>query len=398
MSKPARIGMIAYTFFASDPRVRRHVHNLLSVGYEVDLLVLPEPDGSEEPAREGLRVFTLGGRSYKSQGKGRIIFEYLRFAFACGRKLLDQQWRGAAYRMVHVNNMPNFLVIAALPLRLAGVPLLLDIHDVMPEIYRERFGVEAGHWMIRALGVEERFSMSLASFVISTEHTKLDRLVRNGLRPSKGEVTLNLPDSSLFPEPELPPAPASRAGTFRLVYHGTLARRLGVDVAIEAVARLKNRIDDFRLEVIGNGEHRDELVALSERLGVARLVRFSDGFVPVADIPRLIAGADLGIIPSRNVPATAYMLPTKLLEYVRMGIPSITVATPTIMHYFTESQVKLFPSEDAGALADLVEELYHDPGKRLAMARSAREFTERFNFESERDRYLEIVAGLIKSG
>lgn len=388
--------MVGYTFYSSDPRVRRHVSNLAGDGYEIDVITLREAGKTETGLEGRVSHYHAGFRDYAKQGKLDYAAGYLAFTAACSRILMRNNLAGGRYSLVHVNNMPNFLLVSALPLKALGVPVLLDVHDTMPEIFQEKFGVGPSHRFIRLLLAEERVCMRLADFVITTEHTKRDRLAENGLSTEKSDVVLNLPDPAIFPCPDIEKlTPKSRSETFRLVYHGTLARRLGVDVAIRAVGILKDRIPEIRFDVIGDGEQRPELVRLVRELGLEGRVRLSDGFVPVERLPSLLEGADLAVIPSRQSIATKLMLPTKLLEYARLGIPCAAVPTPTIRRYFSEGMARFFNPDDPAALASTIFDLHGNPADLAAIARKAREFYSIYSFEAERDRYLAIVRRLI---
>ncbi|GMU90984.1 MAG: hypothetical protein AMXMBFR4_00420 [Candidatus Hydrogenedentota bacterium] len=391
-----RIAMVGYTFYASDERLKRHVANLLDAGYAVDVVTLIDPRGARETDEEHVSFFLPMARHFERQGKVRMFLEYARFTVLAGLILLRNHLFRNSYALIHINNMPNFILFGALPLRLLGVPVLLDVHDTMPEIYQNKAGVPERHWMIRALFVEERVCMKLASFVITTEHTKWERLLENGLRKEKSAVTLNLADPSLFPRFDIPDGPVPAKPHFRLVYHGTLTHRLGMDIAIRAVALARSRIPHIRLEITGDGEQRPELLALTQELGIQDAVHFSDGFVPTEELTELLKGADLAVVPSRNNIATSLMLPVKLLEYVQLGIPVVTVATPTITRYFTEGMVHFVPPENPEALADKIVYLYERPELRLETARKARTFFERHNFETERDTYRAVVRRLLK--
>lgn len=394
VNRGKRIAMVAYTIFRSDARVRRHVTALRRQGYSVDVYALIGPDGVRDADEEGLAFHLPQRRVPKTAGKFGILLDYVKFALACSFLLLRDHLRGERFGLVHVNNMPNFLIMAAVPLRLMGVPVLLDIHDTMPEIYQDKFGVGPDHWIIRALFVEERWSMKLAHYVLTTEHTKWERLLENGLETRKSRVTLNLPDSGVFPDGGLRPAAVEEGAEFRLVYHGTLAHRLGLDLAIEAMELLRDRIPTARLNIIGDGEHREELVRLATERGLLDRITFSDGFVPMEELPGMLAGSHLAVIPSRKRIGTRLMLPTKLLEYVRIGIPAVTVATHTITRYFDESMVRFAESENSADLADRIQELHDHPEELERLAVEARKFYETYNFETERESYLAVVAAL----
>ena len=180
---------------------------------------------------------------------------------------------------------------------------------------------------------------------------------------------MNLPDETIFAERDPPrKQPGDR---FVIVYHGTLARRLGLDVAVRAVAELRKSIPCLELRIIGAGEERQRLVELTSELRLGDVVRFSDGYVPVTQIPAMIKDADIGVIPLRISSGTDIMLPTKLLEYVSMGIPCVVPRTGTICRYFDDDMVEFFEAENVGALASAIRRLYDDPVRRESLAREA---------------------------
>jgi glycosyltransferase involved in cell wall biosynthesis len=301
------------------------------------------------------------------------------------------------YRLIHISNMPDFLVLAAWLPRLLGRPVIHDVHDLMPEIYMEKFGSTGGHWLVRLLEKQERCAGKFASVVLTVEERLADILAARGIRRNKIHVLMNLPDDGLF-------APRSSATVARpdvpfvLVYHGTLARRLGLDIAIHAVAKLKGTIPGLELRIIGAGEERTDLIAVSEQLGVSDVVTFSDGFVPVEHIPDMIADAAVGLVPLRRCSGTDIMLPTKLLEYVGMGIPCVVPRTGTIARYFDEGMVQFFEAESIDSLADAVLALYHDPARRVQLAREATErFAKRYRWSEHKKIYLDLVDRLLEN-
>lgn len=389
--KRHRIAMVGYTTFQTDPRLMRHVGKLVKSGFDVDVVTLASSEFGRESDTEHIRFFLPMTRRYERQSRSNIIIDYCYFTFFVMIILVRNHLFDTRYALVHINNMPNFLILAAMPLKLMRVPIVLDIHDTMPEIFQIKSNVQSCQWLVRLLVLEERICMRLADFVITTEHPKWLRLQRNGLKPEKSEVVLNLPDPSIFPELPLPDAPSHDTGKFRLVYHGTMAWRLGLDIAIQAVAILGDTIPGLCFDIVGEGEAKEELMALTRSLALQDRVHFSESSVAVGALTEILRGADLGVIPSRDNVATQLMLPTKLLEYVRLGIPCVTVPTLSIQFYFSEPQIHLVPSEDPGALAQKIQYLYENPLVRLNTAREARKFSQTYHFETEMERYLSIV-------
>ncbi len=394
-SRP-RVALVGYTFYPSDGRLHMYVDYLVSAGYDVDVVVLENPKAAPPKDEEHVRFFLPRKRYFERQGKVQYLTDYVMFTFAVCALLLKRHFGESRYAGVHVNNMPNFLLFGALPLRLLGVRILLDLHDTMPEIYKVRGGLDSSHWLIRCLFIEEWACMKLADYVITSEHTKLDRLHTNGLRPAKSSVILNLANPALFPEFPLASEASAPNHPFRIVYHGTLTWRLGVDTVIRAIALAREKVPGIRYEITGDGEQRAELVALVKELNLESTVIFSEGFIPVEALAERLRGADLGVLASRLNPATDLMLPVKLLEYIRLGIPCIAAPTKTIRRYFTEDAVRFAAPDDPQALADVIVELASNPAARLGMARAARKFYDRYNFETQRKTYLDIVNALAK--
>lgn len=391
----ARILMVAYTNYRRDPRVRREAEALIETGHSVVFLASRQPG---EPVRErlaGVDVIKLPGLKNSKTSALVYILDYLMFVLMVA---MHTTLRPLRYNLIHVNNMPDFLVFGALLPRLLGKPLIHDVHDLMPELYLEKFQAGEGHWMIRALKLQERLSGGFASAVLTVESRLKDILAERGIRRKKIHVLMNLPDDRIFSRRADTALNKPVGSSFVLVYHGTLARRLGLDIAIEAAAKVRDAIPLLELRIIGAGEERANLIDLRDRLGLKDVVTFSDGFVPVDRIPSMISDADVGLVPLRMSSGTDIMLPTKLLEYVSVGIPCIVPRTGTIGRYFDADMVQYFEAEDVDSLARAIVELHRDPARRQDLARQATErFGRTYTWSEHKKVYTSLVARLLES-
>jgi glycosyltransferase involved in cell wall biosynthesis len=386
----SRVAMVAYTHYVSDPRVRREAEALAARGDEVEFFCLRRTGESPRQELAGVRIRRLPVRRYRGGNSAFYIASYFHFFFVALFAISLAHLR-RPFDLVHSNNMPDFMAFTGLLPRLCGRPLIHDIHDTMPEIYQGKFGVDSQHPLIRLLKLQERLAGRLATRVLTSEHTKREALIEHGLPSAKIEVLLNLPDPAIFPLVTAAENDDRAGDEFRLVFHGTLAERLGVDIAMHAVALIGDRIPRLRLDVIGDGDHRPALLALRDELGLGEQVRFSDGFVPVESLPEMLSGAQLAVVPTRVEISTRYMLATKLVEYAMLGIPAVVAPTHTIRYYFNEDQVAYFPPEDPEALAEMILELYRDPARRLALAERAADFFEEYHWDRHKLVYTELV-------
>ena len=394
-AEPATIFMAAYTNYRRDPRVRREAEALAGEGYRVVFLASRQPGEPKREAIDGVQVFKSQSLMNRRTSMASYLLNYAWFFLALMGHLIAHPLR---YRLIHINNMPDFLVFAAWLPRLLGTPVIHDVHDLMPELYQEKFRSGERHWIVGALKFQERWAGCFATAVLTVEERLKDILSRRGVPAGKIHVLMNLPDDRIFRPRSAPPTKTAH-GSFVLVYHGTLARRLGLDLAIQAVAKAKTEVPGIELRIIGAGEERAALLALRDALGLGEAVTFSDGFVPVQSVPGLIADADAGIVPLRISSGTDIMLPTKLLEYVTMGIPCITPKTGTIARYFDHSMVQFFEAESVDSLASAIISLAQNPQRRAALAsESSRRFAAIYSWSRHKSLYIDLVRRLTRSG
>lgn len=388
----ARTLMIAYTSYAHDARVRRHAEALALRGDQVDVICL---GGLPANGTKSVNVIGIPVARYRGSNRMRYVSSYSRF-FAGAAVLAARRARAQRYNVVIVCTMPDAAVFCAIGPKLFGAKVILDVHDTMPELYRDKFpGAWHGAIGARLLMIEERASALLADRVIAVHQLHRQRLEAAGIPSRKIHVVVNSPDPAIFNRRALGDHPMDRPeDAFTVVCHGYIARRLGLDVALEAVARLRRRIPRLRLRIAGAGDYLPSLRALAHALGLEGRVEFV-GRVPLDELPAVLRGAAVGLVPNRASSATHLMLPVKLLEYATLGIPVIAARLRTIEYYFGPEAVRFFAPDDARDLAAVIEELYANPQQRIRLARAARGVAERLTWQGQRGRLYEAVDSLL---
>ena len=109
------------------------------------------------------------------------------------------------------------------------------------------------------------------------------------------------------------------------------------------------------------------------------------------ELPGLLAGADLALVPSLPEPYLHYSLSTKLLEAVAMGVPVIASDLATFRSHFSEEAIRYVPGGDAIALAAAIREMAADPDRAARQAAQARRQAEPYAWPIQAGRYLEVV-------
>jgi glycosyltransferase involved in cell wall biosynthesis len=374
-----------------DPRVEREARALTARGFAVDVICAGEAGEPRRDHLDGITVYRIPVRRRRGMGLAAQLVEYLTFAAwaTAMTALLDGRRR---YDSIQVHNVPDFLVFSAVVPKLRGVPVILDLHDLMPEFFAARFGGRVDSFPVRLVRWQEWASAAFADQVLTVTDLWRDELVLRGLPAGKVDVIMNLPDPEVFVP--RPPVIRQDPDPVVLVYHGTLTHRYGIDTLLHAVALLRNRLR-IRLILHGRGEFAAEAETLIAQLGIVEEVDMSVGVLPMAALPELIGQADIGVIPYRRDVFTDGILPTKLLEYTALGIPSVVARSRAVETYFSAEMVRFVEPDAPAQLAGAIEELARDAELRRSLATRAQAFTDRYRWPDQAQRYADLVERLI---
>src|SRR5882762_758140 len=130
--------MVGYTYYESDPRVIREAEAAVDGGFDVDFLALRKAGTPPTEMIHGVRLIRLNQGKYRGHGRLRYFMEYLTFFLRCFVGITSLFFK-RRYRVIHINNMPDFLVFTTILPRLFGTTIVLDIHDPMPNTFASKF-------------------------------------------------------------------------------------------------------------------------------------------------------------------------------------------------------------------------------------------------------------------
>ncbi len=387
--RPNRHCMVVHAYYPlGETRVQREAMALIEHGIAVSVVCLRDTGEARREVIDGVDIHRLPVKRHRGRGFAAQLAEYLAF-FALAAVALTAMHLRRRFATIQVHNLPDFLVFAALVPRLMGTPVILDLHDLMPEFFAARTGTSTDTWLVRAVRWQERLACAFATHVITVTDGWRQTLVERGVAAGKVSVVMNVADSQVFRK--LPDTHDSDGGRFELLYHGTFTHRYGVDLIVTAAGLLKHELPDLHVSLLGDGDTRDELAAMIHDLALEGRVTLSEGMVGVDDLPRAISRADVGLVPNRRNVFTDGILPTKLLEYVAMGVPVIAARTETVASYFDDDQVEYFVPDDAEDLAKHIANLHADPERRRTLAANADRFNDVYSWEAISTAYAALV-------
>lgn len=370
-----RVLLTSHSFLSQDPRVRRTVEALLADGWEVDALVLDPPRREERLSVTQVPIARRQGNAL------RYIFEYGAF-FIYSFFWITRHVLGRRVDLVYVNSPPDFFVFAGLIARLSRVPVILDVHDPMPELFLAK-GLRSG-LVWRLLSLQERWSLRFASRVI-TVHEPLRVLLQSRSPNVEMDVVMNVPDTTGWP------VEASTPTSRLIVFAGTVAYRYGLDDLVTAISIVKEDIPDIGLRIIGEGEDLDNLLDLARTLDVFDRIE-TVGRVPWIEIRERQEGAWLGANVPKPDALGELSFSNKVVEWVAMGLPVLASRTGTMIRYFPKDALAYVEPGSVESIASTLRHLAQEGAvERTERIKRAQEALARIAWPVQRAELLRIV-------
>jgi glycosyltransferase involved in cell wall biosynthesis len=372
-----------------DVRVAREVAVARDEGHDVDVVAIRQAGEPPFETVDGIRVYRLPISHQRGAGVLAAGREYVGFTLIAALRVAALSLR-RRYRTIQVHNPPDFLILAAVLPKLLGARLILDVHDLASDMFAMRFdgwrGASAADRVLRAI---ERGAARTADAVVTVHEPYRRELISRGVPADKITVVMNSLDERLLP----PPADATGDGTFRVVYHGTLTPHYGVELLVEAVARVAEDIRDLELAIYGDGDSLPNVRARAAALDISDRLKLSGCFLPQAQVLAELRAATVGVIPNLPTRLNKFALSTKLFDYVALSVPVVCADLPTIRQHFSDQEVVFFAPGDPSALAAALLTVARDPGAASARAMAARLRYEEYRWPLSAARYAAVLKG-----
>jgi len=392
---PIRIGTITFDWYPDDARVHRLVEAALDAGYAVDVICLKQPGEKRYQVAGGVQIY----RMPMNRGFGHLlpmtVLAWCWFLLLAGVTITRLHLKHA-YDVIHVHNIPDFLIFSTLIPKLLGAKVILDIQDVCPELMGVKANGRMRRMVIALARWQEHVSTSFADHVVTVGQPFAELLQRRGVLSKKLSIIINSADPKTFPasyRDRSEGKTSNRNNPLILMYHGTVAERNGLDIAIRALAMARQIAPDIRLDILGRGEHIPVLKQLAADLHVNDSVVFV-GYRALEDVVKFVAHGDVGIIPYRNNEFMKLILPTKAYEFAWIHRPMIASNTPAIRSLFRPESLMLCDPSRPEEFAKAIITLYQHPEKRAKMVQDAYEDYKPHEWEPMAHHYQQLLATL----
>ena len=178
----------------------------------------------------------------------------------------------------------------------------------------------------------------------------------------------------------------------RVLTIGRLIPRKGFHFLIRALPQIiENAAHNFEIEIVGDGPYQEELLRLSEDLGVLSHIRFA-GSVPYSELPQKYQDADVFILPS-----LAEGMPLVVLEAMGTGLPIVASRVQGIDELVVEDvNGALFNAGDVDGLAHALVKLINAGEGRVEMGKASVERVKPYDWKHIADAYLALYANILE--
>jgi glycosyltransferase involved in cell wall biosynthesis len=381
--------MLSYSFYESDNRVRRYAETLAKDKADVDVISLRRGDQEKHENINGVNVYRIQKRTRNEVSKFSYLQRLIKF-FIVSTLFISNRHFKKHYDLVHVHNIPDFMVLAALLPKLTGSKIILDIHDLLPEFYKSKFNTNENSFSYRLLLFFEKLSASFADHVIISNHLWQNSYAARSVKAEKTTVIMNYPDENIFSSP----ATSHFHEKFVIIYPGTLNWHQGLDIAINAFAIIKDEVPHAEFHIYGEGPSKSDLIRQAKQLGLEKRVLFKDT-LPIDQIAVMMKRADFGVVPKRANSFGNEAFSTKILEFMSLGVPVIVSNTKIDTFYFIDSVVMFFRNEDVNDLANKMLLMIKDNDLRSKYISNSSHFIKEYKWSMKKYIYLDLVSSLV---
>lgn len=174
-----------------------------------------------------------------------------------------------------------------------------------------------------------------------------------------------------------------------LSFVGRMELVKGPDIFLEALARIKNSLNKFEVNFVGDGSLLPLIKQKARVAGIAEFIKFHGNLTNKLEIARILSGSHWLIIPSRSD-----SIPLVFSEGMKNGVPVVAASLPDLRYLVNKYKVGIhFQPESVERLADILITLPKRKRERTAFSRNTKKAAVIFNISQSARKFLTVIYG-----
>jgi glycosyltransferase involved in cell wall biosynthesis/peptidoglycan/xylan/chitin deacetylase (PgdA/CDA1 family) len=395
MSPPVRkrriLMILENESFPEDTRVLLEALALYEANYDVTVIC---PTGRSKLSFEivrGVKVYRYP-KPTDPEGVLGYLWEYGYSMAAAG---LISSWvlLRFGFDAIHIHCPPDMNIMVGIPYRWIGKKVVVDLHDLSPELFAVKRNKTNKSFLDRALLYFERLACRSADALIATNETQRDvQLTRGGAQPDRCYVVRNGPNRQFTPG--IPAAPGLKSdGEILVGFVGAIGTQDTVENFVHVIDRIRKHRSDIRGIIVGGGPAYEHVRSVAQSLQLDDHMTFT-GPVEFAKVPAYISAFDICVTPDSSNPYNDSCTTIKTMEYMALEKP--TVAFDTKENRRTAGDAALYAqNNNLDQFAALVEKLADDHNLRTRMGQEGRRLIdEKYSWDNQKKQLLNVYHDL----
>lgn len=391
--------MILDATFPPDPRVENEAVSLINAGHQVFLFCLKYGDEKSIENINGIEI-----RRYKSNKLGYKL-SALAYTVPCYtflmQKKIDQFITETKIEALHIHDIRIAQAVFNANKKF-NLPVVLDLHDNMPEVMKlyphlqkfpGKYIISPKKWKQK----EEEF-IKKATKVISVSPEFIETLQTR--LPSEKEKFILVPNTiraSFFEEYTVDASIIEKyKNKFLILYLGDTHVRRGLQTAISAVEKLKDKIPNIKLVIVGKNTTDVVLKQQVEDLKLHDFVDF-EGWQNVALFQSYILSSAVCISPLHRNLQHDVAYANKIFQYMSLGkslLVSDAIAQKRLIERINSGLVH--QEKDVEDFSDKVLKLFSDEKLRTELGENGKNFVRNeFSWEQTSKKLLHLYDNLL---
>ena len=318
------------------------------------------------------RLRTIG---YSVSNKISRLLNQIIFAFIATIVLIKLSGKTD---VIVISSPPLLSGVAALITKiLRGIPYILDVRDIWPEIAVDMGETTRNSIFYRAGRFIEKQMYAKASRIIVVNSGKRDKLVSRGVSEDKIEIISNGVSRRLYANFDFQQGRKknNEHKDFRVTYLGLIGKAQGIDILIEAAKEL-DEIPNIKIVIYGDGPERSYIRGLIDQMSLQNIDLA--GLITQEEVPEALmkSNVNLAILKYRSLNDS---IPSKLYEYMASGRPVILSADGEASRLIKKANSGfVVPVNDPLALANAIKNLYQSPELCRGLGENGRAYAKNY--------------------